>query len=446
MVFTILYFQATTILYLRPYKSVMVYKKSKLVSLVILVFLFSIINEEKVLGTSNRITLKQAIDIALENNHHVKSALATLPVSRAKLIFAKYRPNLTIGSNAEIVKGGSLHALEVGGEIELGKKRYWRIKLAKEEISKDELEVRKTLWEVHTEVHAVYAQLSVGLQILDLAKERSDFYKTLLDVAQKRYDAGDISRLDLIRTKAEYLKAQNQLSEFEGRLQKAKVEFNHILGREPGSELLLPVAAELKPKIKLHEHPEVKEIIKKALEKRIDIAILEKEFGIAKAKLKQARWERLPNLHIIGGPTRPSQGDNRWGPYIGSFLELPVFNRKQGEINEAKAHIGYLEKERERIEHDIKIEVANVFHELEVKEEQVHRFQSGLIDDSENILDMTKEGYKLGKLSLIDVLNTEEQNRYITESYLESLLGYRVAIAELEYAVGVPLYEFGEEL
>ena len=423
-----------------------VFKKFLIISLVILVFLFSIFTGQKVYSIDNQITLKEAIDTALENNHHVRSALATLPVSQAKLIFAKYRPNITIGSNAEIVKGGSFHAVELGSEIEVGRKRYWRIKLAKEEISKDELEVRKTLWEIHTEVHAVYAQLSVGLQILDLAKERAGFYKTLLDVAEKRHDAGDISKLDLIRTKAEYLKAQNQLSEFEGRLQKAKVEFNHILGRDPGSELLSPVVAELKPKIKLHEHPEVKTIIEKALDKRIDIAILEKEFGIAEAKIKKAKWERLPNLNIVGGPVRPSQGDNRWGPFIGGSFQLPVFNRKQGEISEAKAHIGFLKKERERIEHDIKIEVANAFHELEVKEEQVHRFQSGLIDDSENILDMTKEGYKLGKLSLTDVLNTEQQNRYITESYLESLLGYRVAVAELEYAVGIPLYEFGEEL
>lgn len=392
------------------------------------------------------ISLKSAIEIALENNHHIKSALATLPIAEAKLIVAKYRPNFILGANSEIVKGGSLHPVQVGTQLEIGRKRHWRIKLAKEEISKTELEIRKVLWETHTEVHATYAELSVGLKLFDLAKERVAFYKSLLDIAETRFQAGDISKLELERAKTELLRTENQFKDFEGRLKKAKIEFSHILGKEPQSELSLDLVEKLKPKIKLHEHPGMDKVIANALKENLKMAILEKEFGITRAKIKKARWELVPNLYIEAGPVKPSIGDNIWGPYVGGAVEVPVFNRKQGEIKEAKAQLEYLEREKERIEHDIKIEVAKSFHDIEVEEEQIHMFQGELLDQSENILEMTMFGYKNGKLTLTDVLSAEEQNRNINERYLESLLQYQLALASLEYAVGVPLYEFGEKL
>ena len=391
------------------------------------------------------LTLKEAIDMAMEKNHHVKSAIATLPVSQANLIIAKYIPNPTFNSNGEFVKNGSLHPVQIGQSLEIGRKRHWRIEVAKEEISKTELEIAKTLWEIHTQVHTTYSGLSVGIELYNLAKERADFYRSLFDIASKRFQAGDISKLDLERARLELLSVENDLSDFTGRLKKAKVDFNHILGNESGEEVNIQNPEQLKPKIKLSEYTPLQDILKEALNKRIDLAIIEKDFGIIRAKLKKAQWEKLPNLYIEGGPARPSFGTNIWGPYLATQFELPIFNRRQGEIKQARAQIEYYEKEEERIKHDINIEVTNAQHDLEVREEQLQRFQEKLLEGSEDILEMIKTGYQKGKLSLTDVLNAEQQNRDLRRKYLESLYNYQFALASLEYAVGVPLYGLTEE-
>ena len=395
---------------------------------------------------STKLSLKQALDIALENNHHVKSAVASLPIEEASLIIAKYRPNPYISPNSEVVKGGSLHPLDLGIELELGRKRHWRIQVAKEKISKKELEIRKVLWETHTEVHIAYASLSVMQELLDFAKERTQFYKSLAEVAQKRLKAGDISELEYAQAKMQLLKSENAESIFEGELRKAKVEFNHLLGRDPKEEVLLTNAEELKPNTDLHDHPKLKAIIDNALEKRLEIAILEKDYGIKRAEIKKAKWERLPNLAIETGATKPSIGDNIWGPYFAAMIEIPVFNRKQGEIKKAESEVKFLEKEEDRIKHDIQIEVANSYEFLEVAEEQIHRFKEKLLGESQNILEMIQRGYKKGKLSFSEVLIAEQQDREVRQSYLESLLQYRVTLASLEHAVGEPLYDFGEKL
>ena len=403
------------------------------------------LDEKKDIENPTKLSLKQALDEAMENNHHVKSAIATLPISEANIIIAKYRPNPYIFSYRENAKGGAMHPSDVTKDFEIGRKRYWRIRLAKEQVSKTELEISKILWEVHTQVHSTYAALSTGIDLFDLAKARVDFYKSLIDIADKRFQAGDVSKLELNRAKMQLLSAENDFSEFEGRLKKAKVDFNHILGRDSYSEINLEKPEELKPKIKIDEYKPIKNILADALSKRIEVAILEKDFGIARAQIKKSQWERIPNFNLQAGPVKPNVNDHYWGLYTGLGAELPLFNRKQGEIKQAKAQVAYLEKERERIEHDINIQVANSLQDLKVREEQVQRFQDNLLGESENILEMIQEGYKQGKLSLTDVLNAEQQNRDLRQRYLESVLNYQLALAGLEYSVGVPLYGLTEK-
>ena len=170
----------------------------------------------------NQLTLKQALEEALKNNKRVKSAIATLPVSEANLIIAKYIPNPVFGPNIEFVKQGSIHPVQIGQTFELGRKRYWRIQIAKEQISKTELEIAKVLWETHTQVHGAYAAFSLSLDLYDLADRRTNFYKSLVEIAEKKFEAGDISKLELNRAKLQLLDSENNLSEFNGRLKKQK--------------------------------------------------------------------------------------------------------------------------------------------------------------------------------------------------------------------------------
>ena len=390
---------------------------------------------------SNPLSLKKVIELAIENNPKVKSAIATLPVAEAKLVITKYIPNPIVGANSELIKSGSTHPLQIGQSLELGRKRYWRVQVAKNEVSKTELEIAKVLWETRAKAHISYAILSVSKNLIDLANARLNFYNSLLEIAEKRFHAGDASGLEIDRTNMELLSAENDLDEAGKKLKRATVELNGLLGQQVDTQLILEDSEKLKPKTLISEYQPIRELINKAVEKRLEAAILEKDYGITRARLKKARWERIPNLYVEGGPARPSFHDNIWGPYIGTQVELPVFNRKQGEIKEAKAQLEYLDKEKIRIENEINIEVKNALQDLELSEKQVGRFEQNLLGQSEDILDAIKKGYQIGKLTLTDVLNAEQKNRDLKQKYLESLLNYQIALASLEYAVGVPIYE-----
>ena len=397
-------------------------------------------NGEALLDSKLMLTLQMASELAIQNNKEIQVKLATLPIAQTALVVAKYRPNPTLSSQNELVTGGSLHPIQMALPIELGKKRFYRQEVAKQEIAKTELEINKLIWETHIKVHPYYASAVILGDLLILAKARTDFYQKLYSNTQARCEAGDAAKLDLDRAYLEVLASDNYVNEIETKLSQAKINLNWLLGLEPKQRLFLNIKEEeLIPVDTLSAKIEMQEYLEAALMKRIEVAILESDYGIKRAQLKQAQWDKVPNLQVEAAIVHPSIGDDGWGSYFGIQSELPIFNRKQGEIKKAEAEIEYLDREKDRLDLSIKSEIENALFNFKIRETQLKRFEQNVLSESQNILESIQFGYQQGQLSLTDVLNAEQKNREIKENYLQSILNYQIAFSDLEYALGAEL-------
>ncbi len=388
------------------------------------------------------LTPKKALDTALKNNLRIKVIEASVPIAEADLIIAKYRPNPIIGSNSEIITGGSLHAVQIGTVIETGKKRHWRMEKAKEQISKVKLQVEKMIWEIRTEVRIAYVALAVKKGYLELAKNRLIFFKSLLNSAQKQLQRKKVTEVDLERVNIELLRSENLIS---GRLRditENRIDLNQLLHKDLDERFDILNIKEFLPKIEFRDYPELKELLQKALEKRIEIALLEKEYGITRAELKVAQSGRIPNVYIEGALARPTRGVNVWGPYVGGFTEVPIFNRKQGEIKGSVTTLEYLENEKKRTEENVSAEVTKAYNDLLLNEERVKKFREQITNHSDTLLQKTIDGYEKGIFILSDIIEAEERKLDVDENYLTSILDYQTSLARLEYAIGEPIFEF----
>lgn len=391
-------------------------------------------------GTELKLSFITAKDLAIKNNKEIQAKLSTLPITQTNLIVAKYRPNPIIASQNELVTGGSLHPIQMALPLEIGKKRFYRQEVAKEEIAKTELEINKLIWETHIKVHPYYTSVVVLQDLLVLAEGRRKFFQDLYDIAKDRYEAGDASKLDFDRSYLEVVASENYVNEIEAKLAQAKINLTQLLGLSPKQQIVLDVKQEdLKPTEILSTRTEMQSYMNGALAKRLEVAILERDYGIKRAQLKQSEWEKIPNLVVEGGVVHPSVGDDNWGPYVALQTELPIFNRKQGEIKRAKAELEYLDREKDRLDLSIKSEIENAFVNFQTREKQLRRFEQNALSQSQNILESIQYGYKQGQLTLTDILNAEQKNREIKENYLQSILNYQIAFADLEYALGAEL-------
>ena len=105
-----------------------------------------------------------------------------------------------------------------------------------------------------------------------------------------------------------------------------------------------------------------------------------------------------------------------------------------------------MEKEEDRLKLLIQSQITDALQYFKVREEQLKRYEEKLLSQSQDILESIQFGYQKGKLSLTDVLNAEQKNREVKQSYLQSILNYQIAFSNLEYAFGVPLDNLGDEL
>ncbi len=121
---------------------------------------------------------------------------------------------------------------------------------------------------------------------------------------------------------------------------------------------------------------------------------------------------------------------------FGVAVELPVFNKNQGEIASAIGAREQSARQREFLEATIKRDVALAYNRYRAAAEALVLYTTQIIPRSEENLRSTRSAYNLGEFSIFDVVN--EQRRLIESQtgYNEALRDYYGALAELESAIG----------
>jgi cobalt-zinc-cadmium efflux system outer membrane protein len=124
---------------------------------------------------------------------------------------------------------------------------------------------------------------------------------------------------------------------------------------------------------------------------------------------------------------------------FGVAVEIPVFNRNQGEIAAAAGERIEAARQREFVEATIRRDVALAHRRYRAAAETLVLYSTQIVPRTEEIVRSVRAAYGLGEFSIFDVLN--EQRRLIESEtgYNEALRDYYTALAELERALGTPL-------
>lgn len=151
-----------------------------------------------------------------------------------------------------------------------------------------------------------------------------------LQLIQRRYDAGDISELDLARAKSELAQAQSEALGIDRRRTAAEHALAVLLGRAP-SDFAMPPQPLQKVAVSVPAG-----LPSALLERRPDIAAAERAMAAANARVGAAKSAFFPRLDITGafGYESSELGNLfQWssrtfllGPLVGAALSMPIFD------------------------------------------------------------------------------------------------------------------------
>jgi len=389
-----------------------------------------------------RVTLDEAVDLALKHNHSLQAARTTILQNQAQEITANLRPNPTLSGDtqflpfftpkdftASYLDNNAQFDLGVGYLFERGKKRQHRLQAAKDQTAVTTAQVgdneRTLTFNVASQfVAAILAQANVQLADTDLKS-----FQQTVDIGEEKTKAGAMSEGDLLKIKLQLLQFQTDVSAAKLARLQALASLRQLLGYESVPETFEVVGdLEYKPvklgkddleAMALRQRPDVRAA-------RLGITAAESQLALAQANGKRDVNASMNYSHV---------GDANSVSIFGS-IELPFFDRNQGEIARTRYAVGQSQELSSEQASLALTDVENSYESLRTNDEVVQLYQSGYLKESEDSRDISQYAYQRGAASLLDFLDAERSYRATQLAYRQALASYMISLEQLRQAVG----------
>jgi cobalt-zinc-cadmium efflux system outer membrane protein len=169
-------------------------------------------------------------------------------------------------------------------------------------------------------------------------------------------------------------------------------------------------------------------------------AMQEAEAGAAEARL--ARAERIPTPTLNGGfkHERLAAGESRSGFVAGVSLPLPLWDRRGGAVEAARAEAARREAEVAGLQRQTAREVRNAFGAHQALAAQLELLDAQLGDDARRAHRAAEAAYEEGAIGLLEWLDTVRAYQEAETTYATLWAEYITRRAALERATGASLF------
>jgi outer membrane protein, heavy metal efflux system len=388
------------------------------------------------------ISLDQAIDLALAQNHSLKATRTQIPQSEAQEITANLRPNPTFGADTQFVpffspqdfSGENLNQVQqfdlgIGYLFERGQKRQRRLQAARDQTAVTRAQVADAERTLAFNVGQQFVSVLLAESTLQFALEDLKGFQQTVDIGETQFKAGYISEGDYLKIKLQLLQFQSDVSSARLAKMQALVSLRQFLGYNTvpanfdvvGDLAYQPLKANLE------------DLQMKAMRERADYRAAELGISAAQSQITLAKANAKVDVNGTYDFTHVS-GENTAS--IFANFQLPIFNRNQGEIARTKYALTQAQEQQLAASDTVLSDVNNAFQALRSNEEVVQLYAGGYLKQAQDSRDINEYAYKRGAASLLDFLDAERSYRSVQLAYRQALASYMTALEQLKEAVG----------
>jgi outer membrane protein, heavy metal efflux system len=383
-----------------------------------------------------RLSLDEALALALRQNPTVRAKSAELRSVRASEITAGLRPNPTANYLAEQFGGGSAalvqHTFSIGQPIELGNKRLRRVDAARAATRVTAFQLEDVRRLTVLQVKTAFAGALVAREQLALAEENLRALDETARLQRLRVDRGDLSELELLRVQVQRFTFERDAADARQALDVARITLRSTAAPAAIAEDF-EVAGDLQfSDVSLD--PDRLRRLTVANRPDLRAAIADRERAEADHRLARANawWDVTPQIEYQRiGP------DNTIG--FGFSFPLRIFDRNQGEIERTRSEIARLEATRQATEQQALAGLDVDLRTAVTQRERVLVLRDVYLPKAQRTREVVEYAYRRGGQSLLDFLDAQRTYRETALAHLQAVGAYLVAIYQLEADVGAPL-------
>ncbi|WP_090627532.1 TolC family protein [Nitrosomonas marina] len=379
-------------------------------------------------------TIKELQELGLQANGLVQAARSQIDMAEADVISARAFPNPKVSVEAgpqskrlpASVTGPSDNQREVkvSQPIENPFLRSARIGSAEALVDARQASLNQVRADLA-------AQLRIRAYELLLRQEEAQMETSIYDLMKEIYrrikvsvDVGETARFELIRAETEVLSAENRMEAAMLNAERARVALVQLTAGALQSNFT--INASLSDPV---EFPPLEQLRQEIVQANPDIQRLEAEQNSANLRIDQQKASVLPSVSVLFTNFQDRQFMSNTA---GVSLEIPLFYRRRGEIDNAIYDSARIRNTLDYRRFEIGQQLESAWQAKEIARRRVEMFEGGIVTEAELALSIAQTAYRLGERGFIEVLDTQRVLRGVLGDLLQARFELQSAAAEID--------------
>lgn len=369
----------------------------------------------------NPLTAERAARVALLNSPALSAELQRVGVARADLLSATRLPNPHVGA-ALLYGHGEQPEVEVDAMLNLTSLLFLpsRRGAAVTALDAAAMEVAAAAIDVAYDARRQFYDYQAALARLDLTETVLQAYRAAADMAERMYEAGNITELRLESERALYEEARIRHTRAEAAALAAREPLNARLGLwgEAGTQWSafsrLPDPLAVEGLLASLESASIQQSLPlQAAQRRAEAAA-------TRANLARAGgW--LPELNA-GVAAERAEDTWAWGP--AAEVSVPLFYQGQGESAAALSEMYQWQATAEQLAMQVRARARQTALQLQATTRMVEHYRSTILPLRERVLEQAQLQFNAMSLGVFELLQAKRDQVAAAETYLDLLQDY----------------------
>ena len=392
-------------------------------------------------GEDTSVSLEEILAYAEEHAPDIISAKSRVQISAALFEGAKIKypgnPEVGVAIGPRLGGDGASFDLELSlsQSLEINGQRSYRKKAAERYQEIALAEVDEVRWIVHSRVHQAFHEALIAREHKLAAERLVTFTQELLEIANKRLRAGDVSSLAVKISEVDVSQAKQNKIQADSDYRIACISLAEVAGwpvtkaPEPEGGLDVPQKApafEVLLALAIKNHPKLK----------TQASII----TAADAQFKLAEIEAKPKPHIGLSFTQESGVFGESLAMLQFGTSFARYQTNQVERTRTKAERGAAEVELETIKKNLEGKIARGIESVGSASDRIALYGAEIIPTFEKNLALLKKSFELGEIDILQISVARERFLELERQSLDAFADYYRAVAELEEELGAEIW------
>ena len=371
-------------------------------------------------------TLEQAQRIANQSNPTLRQAEAEIRASKARELQAGLYPNPTVGYSGDEIRGGAINGGKQGFFVQQNIVTGGKLQRGRDVFSKEthiaEVEAQEQKIRVESAVKTAYLRVLAAQEVLDVRHDLAKIESDYVDTQRRLSNTGQEDKTELLESEVDAERARISARMQENTLREEWRSLTAVIGK-PDLPLAV-VSGDLE-----HNWPELNEeqIVDTIASQSPATLIADAAQQRALAEIARARRESLPDLQLRGGleynrePLGPGNLTTGWEGVAEVGVQLPIFNRNQGNVSAALADRDRSELEKQRIALTLRERAATVVDQYANAKLMALEYRDEILPRAKKAYALMVEKYGLMLAAPPRVIETQRKLYQLQSEYIAAL-------------------------